>query len=97
MPRNNPCHTCAGGTPCEECLNDPRNSTPVKLYTPKGAARAMLAGKTLKDSRGNKHFWYQAIEPGTRYPSIGGFAFKRTEGGKWFPVEDFGGLYEELT
>jgi hypothetical protein len=42
---------------CATCINSPENSTPVKLYTPKGAARAMLAGKVLKGRFGMDHFW----------------------------------------
>ena len=40
---------------CSCCFDDPEN-TPVK-FTPKGAAHAMLVGKTLKDSDGAEYFW----------------------------------------
>jgi hypothetical protein len=62
----------------------------VKLYTPKGAARAMLVGKVLKKSH-RECFWgaggeEQAIGFWTRY-----------EDGAVFPVrDDFPGLYEEI-
>jgi hypothetical protein len=89
MPRNNPCHTCAGGIDCEECINDPRNSTPVKLYTPKSAARALLAGKVLKSVQGWEFFWEDHGSDGI------GFWF-RDEDGCVFPVRDFSELYEEV-
>ncbi|MDR1389190.1 MAG: hypothetical protein LBJ31_04365 [Treponema sp.] len=42
---------CAGGQDCADC---PHSGTPVKLFTPKGAARAMMTGKVLKDC--HSHF-----------------------------------------
>jgi hypothetical protein len=86
MPRNNPCHTCAGGIDCEECINDPRNSTPVKLYTPKGAARAMLVGKILKGDVGLTYSWDNGSNT---------FKCKHREGKQSYPVCSFSGLWEE--
>jgi hypothetical protein len=90
MPRNNPCSICTGGIPCEDCLRDPQNSTPVKLYTPKGAARAMMAGKVLKGRWGAQYFWENQGEDGA------GFR-KRHDTGTVLPAFDLSGLYEELT
>ena len=80
-----PCQTCKSGD-CENCLNSPENSIPVKLYTPKGAARAMLAGKVLKDEEG-KHY---------RWDSNSFVGFIPGEKDSWFSVDCFSGLYEEL-
>jgi hypothetical protein len=84
-----PCFTCAGGPDCDDCLQNPKNSVPVKLYTPKGAARAMLVGKVLKGKRGWDHFW------GKNDQGEVGF-FRKKDNGNWLHVVDFSGLYEEL-
>lgn len=53
-----PCFACdQGGLACDDCLNSPHNSVPVKLLTPKGAARAMLVGKVLK-GEGGREFYF---------------------------------------
>jgi hypothetical protein len=86
--KKNPCFTCADGD-CADCLNSPENSVPVRLHTPKGAARAMLAGRILHGEGGLTFFWG---EDGNGAP---GFWFRDKEGGQ-FPVRDFSGLWEEL-
>jgi hypothetical protein len=85
----NLCTICPGGIDCDECLESPKNSTPVKLYTPKGAARAMLAGKTLKGVYGMEYFWGSNDN--------GEINFYRKNGpGKLYSVLDFSGLWEAL-
>jgi hypothetical protein len=87
MNHKNPCSTCAeGGIACDDCLNSPQNSTPVKLYTPKGAARAMLVGKVLKSEDGCIVFWDK---------DKNGFHTKDNDGKTRF-IYDFSGLWEEL-
>jgi hypothetical protein len=57
-------------------------------YAPEEAARAMLAGKVLKDKSGWKHFWGRDSRGW-----IGFFRWK--EIGPLCPVYDFSNLYEE--
>jgi hypothetical protein len=85
--KKSPCFTCADGD-CTDCVSSPENSVPVKLYTPKGAARAMLAGKVLQGEGGFTFFW------GKDGNGALGFWFRDKEGGQ-FPVRDFSGLYSE--
>jgi hypothetical protein len=88
MLRKKPCHTCRGGSDCADCLHDLKNSVPVKIYTPKGAARAMMGGKTLKKKDYATCFW------GEHEGEIG--FWNRYDDGAVFPLRGFGGLYEEL-
>jgi hypothetical protein len=83
MSKNNPCFTCGGGIDCAACLNSPLNSAPVKLYTPKGAARAMLAGKVLNGEGGR-----------TCYFDKDGFFFNIPNRFR-IPLTGFSGLWEE--
>lgn len=89
---NNPCMTCRGPGDCEDCLNDPRNSTPVKLYTPEGAARAMLAGKLLKNKDGWFCFWAGIEKDGKM--EFGFWTASKQE--HLYRLQDFSGLFEEL-
>jgi hypothetical protein len=83
-----PCFSCnEGDFACGDCLKSTENSTPVKIYTPKGAARAMLAGKTLKGKWGLEHFW------GENECGETGF-FRRHSDGSIGMVLDFSGLWE---
>jgi hypothetical protein len=85
MGRKNPCHTCPGGVDCADCISSPENSVPVKLYTPKGAARAMLVGKILKGEGGRVCYFDED-----------GFFFDVSgEGDHRKPLSDFSGLWEE--
>jgi hypothetical protein len=87
----NPCFTCAeGGMACDGCLDSPQNSTPVKIYTPKRAARAMLAGKVLKGKWGLDHFWGK-----NKQGEIGFFRQSRIDD-DLYTIYDFSGLWEEL-
>jgi hypothetical protein len=70
-------------------LQNPKNSVPVKLYTPKGAARAMLVGTVLKGRWGGEHFW------GKNELDEVGF-FRKDDDGTSLHVLDFSGLYEEI-
>jgi hypothetical protein len=74
---------------CDSCQTNPENSTPVKIYTPKGAARAMLTGKILKSVQGWEFFWQDRGSDGT------GFWFKDDEG-EIFPARDFCDLYSDI-
>jgi hypothetical protein len=58
----------------------------VKLYTPKGAARAMLVGKVLKGEGGKEKARWEK--------SRSAFVYEK-DGGDFF-LTDFSGLYEEL-
>jgi hypothetical protein len=78
----NPCFTCRD-VDCASCVTGPENSVPVKLYTPKGAARAMLAGKILKGEGGIT---------GARWDKT---AFVYQKNGGYFFMTDFSGLYSE--
>jgi hypothetical protein len=69
-------------------MSNPENSGPVKLYTPKGAARAMLAGKTLKGRGGYEYFW------GKNGVGETGF-FRGTSDGILLHVFDFSDLWGE--
>jgi hypothetical protein len=90
MSRKNPCSICdKGGIACDDCLNSPQNSTPVRLYTPKGAIRAMLTGKVLKGRWRLEHFF------GTNELGEIGF-FRKKDNGELLHVLDFSGLWEEL-
>jgi hypothetical protein len=82
--------TCAScgecGAACDDCVNAPQNSKPVKLYTPKGAARAMLLGKVLKgENEKEKVRWDKSRS-----------AFVYEIAGDDFFLSDFSGLWEEL-
>jgi hypothetical protein len=86
--KNNPCADCADVPDCAGCLNNQQNAIPVKLYTPKGAVRAMLAGKVLK--RGEReHFWKYQGDAGV------GFWIHYPDGDT-LPLREFSDLYEEL-
>ncbi|GHU66587.1 hypothetical protein FACS189447_07770 [Spirochaetia bacterium] len=86
--RGGPCATCRTGD-CESCLDSPGNSTPIRLFTPKGAARAMLTGTVLRDERGCACFWEDRGSDGV------GFWFIDTKGAV-FRLADFSGLYMDL-
>jgi hypothetical protein len=58
---------------------------PVKLHTPKGAARAMLAGKVLKGE--NERVCYFEKDR---------FCFDKPPAFYKEPLTDFSGLWEEL-
>jgi hypothetical protein len=58
---------------------------PVKLHTPKGAARAMLVGKALKGE--NERVCYFDTD---------GFFFNRPPAFFREPLTNFSGLWEEL-
>jgi hypothetical protein len=75
--------------PCRECA-DPdcfscslKDGTPIKLYDPKEAAAAMMAGRVLQNKKGEKCFWEND-----------GFRFEARTGQR-FVLADFSGLYEE--
>ena len=84
MPRNSPCAVCVDGD-CEACLHSPQNSIPIKLYTPKGAARVMLAGKILKGEKGMMNVRWDKNRSTFVYQKDGGDFF----------LTDFSGLYSE--
>ena len=63
-----------------------QNSTRIKLYTPKEAARAMLAGAVLTTDKGLTAFW-------NKYRST--FTCETKKGDTFF-LTDFYGLYSEL-
>jgi hypothetical protein len=66
----------------------PENSTPEKkVYTPKGAIRAMLAGKILKNREGWDCFWDKHFNM---------FFAKEPGGTKRYSIGNFIGLYEVL-
>jgi len=57
---------------------------PIKLYTPKGAVRALLTGKVLKNRQGNIVYW-----------NISRSAFtEETKNGNTMFCTDFSVLYE---
>jgi hypothetical protein len=68
--------------------DDYRDGIPVKLYSPKGASAAMLAGRVLKDEIGHYFFWKDRGKDGV------GFWFRDNKY-DLHPVLDFSGLYEE--
>ncbi|MCL2139783.1 MAG: hypothetical protein FWH41_09695 [Treponema sp.] len=81
------CAECDKSSPdCSWCLDNPENAVPVKLYSPKGAVRAMLAGKFLKDMEGSRCFWDCEFSQ-FRYRD------KHNEAGI---LTEFSGLYEEM-
>jgi hypothetical protein len=84
--RRNPCFTCASPD-CETCINSPENSVPIRLYTPKGAARAMLVGMILRDIKGNTYFWDSENSC---------FRCNPKNGGQTTAIFDFSGLYVEI-
>jgi hypothetical protein len=54
--------------PCGEC-SDPdcdtcpvKNGTPIKLYTPEEAAAAMIAGRVLRNEKGDKFYWKNRLD-----------------------------------
>jgi hypothetical protein len=79
------CQNCQGRD-CGNCLSSPKKSTPVRLYTPKGAIRALLVGKTLKDNYGHTVIWNS---------SRSGFLCKDKKGQEVSSF-DFSGLFEDL-
>jgi hypothetical protein len=88
--RKNPCSICdKGGMACDDCFHNPQNATPIKLYTPKGAARAMLAGKVLKDKHRVECFWGENKEGEVGF-------FKRGYEDRLYALYDFSGLWGEL-
>jgi len=82
---NKPCETCKGGD-CADCGNSPENIR-LKLYTAKGAVRAMLTGKILKNKNGLNIFWDK---------NCNSFLASNENGKLQFTVGSFTGLYEEL-
>jgi hypothetical protein len=94
--RQKSCETCKAGD-CSDCPSSPENSIPVKPYTPKGAARAMLAGKELKNTEGYVCFWDSG-----KNAFIAERVIKTNEGMEKplrmesFTIGSFSGLYEEL-
>ena len=78
----NPCGEC-DGTDCENCLA--KSGTPVKLYDPKEAAAAMLAGRVLMNQKKEKCFWKNSLN-----------GFYILDGlGRYSNLFYFSGLYEE--
>jgi hypothetical protein len=71
--------------PCADCANNPENGAPAKLCTPKGAVRAMLAGRVLMDKRGLSCFW----------DNYSNAFFYKDENGAVRVLDDFSGLYAE--
>jgi hypothetical protein len=67
-------------------LHSPENSIPVRLYTPKGAVRALLAGKVLQDEEGKRYRW----------DTNSFIGFTSNDEKSIFSAEYFSGLYEEL-
>jgi Fe-S oxidoreductase len=86
MAKKNPCMSCADY--CDETC-PLYGATPVKLYTPKGAARAMLAGKVLKGKWGWEYFW-----GGNEMGEVSFFC--KANDGDLLHAVNFSGLYEEL-
>jgi len=78
------CHSCTDD--CNQCPI--KDSVPVKLYTPKEAAAAMLAGEKLRNEKGYQFFW------GDKNGELG-FYFYVLEDQKAYPVADFSNLYSE--
>ena len=79
------CQICRRGD-CGDCSNL-EEITLVRLYTPKAAARAMLAGKKLYNKNGNLYFWNKDNDS---------FTYMNDELEE-FQVTDFSGLFEELS
>jgi hypothetical protein len=77
------CVICRSGA---SCLQSIENSSRVRLYTPAGAIRAMLAGKILKDEEGKRYRW----------DSDAFIGFIPNKKDNWFIADYFRGLYEEL-
>jgi hypothetical protein len=73
-----PCGECAD-LDCENCPI--KDGTPIKLYDPKEAVIAMLAGRILRNEKMEKFFWKD-----------NGFHYEGKAGKGWM---DFSGLYEE--
>ncbi|MDR1452173.1 MAG: hypothetical protein LBI57_07605 [Helicobacteraceae bacterium] len=75
--------------PCGECANPDcfycslKDGTPIKLYDPKEAAAAMMAGRVLQNEKKEKCFWEN---DGFRYEAKTGMRFV---------LADLSGLYEE--
>jgi hypothetical protein len=72
---------------CADCPHSPQNSIPVKLYTPKKAARAMMVGKVLH-GEGGRTFYFD--EDGFYY-NARGIVFEQR-----VPAGDLSGLWENL-
>jgi hypothetical protein len=89
MGKRNPCRSCdKGGTACGDCFYNTQNGAPRKLYTPKGAARAMLAGKVLK-GQGDREFFFGKYGEETSF-------WCREKSGFTHLAGDFAYLWEEL-
>ncbi|MDR2079202.1 MAG: hypothetical protein LBP74_05730 [Treponema sp.] len=84
----NPCADC-GDLDCDTC--PVKDSTPIKLYTPKEAAAEMRAGRILKGS-GGETYYYSDKSQGKLPP---GFYHNDKDGVLIGPARDFSGLYEE--
>jgi hypothetical protein len=85
--KENICASCREcGAACEDCVNSPQNGNPVKLYTPKGAVRAMLLGKVLKGKNGEEKVRWDKSRS----------AFVCDIAGYDYFLNDFSGLWEEL-
>jgi len=87
--KKNPCADCASGD-CAACITNPENSVHVKLYTPKGAARAMLVGKKLQGEKG-RVYWFGEI-PEEKVITF----WCREKNGEVHNLVDFRGLWEEF-
>ena len=72
---------------CENCLSNPKN----KLYTPKDAVRAMLAGNELFDQNGYAYFW-----DNTKFGFWRNTYNPETKEVDSFPVTDFSDLFKKL-
>jgi hypothetical protein len=66
------------------------NTVQVKLYTPKSAVRAMLAGRILH-GEGGVTCWWGSAAPGTS-PCF----WKKYPNGDFQTLNDFSGLWEEF-
>ena len=74
-----------------------KDSTPVKLYTPKGAIRAMLAGKVLEDAEGNLYNWDKEANNFVYFKTKDILELPEGENRCIsYPVRKFTGLYDEL-
>ena len=80
-PTEGACHSCADD--CETC--PVKNGDPIKLYTPKEAVLAMLAGKKLRNEAGYEFYWNEET----------GFSFYVAEDDKSYHTQTFSGLYSE--
>ena len=86
MAKKNPCAACVeSGADCRACPHNPKNSIPITLYAPKGAARVMLAGKILKGEKGMMNVRWDK--------NLSTFVYQK-DGGDFF-LTDFSGLYSE--